>query len=103
MADFGHETHPVADRSHRCQHCIERIAPGTKHMRYVGVWQGDWQDWRMHEECLIASDHSRENMDSYDPLCDERHLRGVSCREMKIVRDDRNARKLLLAIAGVVV
>lgn len=88
MSDFGNVTSPVASKSHRCVHCIERIAPGTKHTRYVGVWGGDWQDWRMHDECLDASDRTRrENgLNHDDPLCEDGHLRGLSCREMDIRR-----------------
>lgn len=88
MSTFGNVTSPVADKSHRCIHCIERIAPGTKHIRYVGRWEGEWQEWRMHDECLDASDRThRENDLGYDdPLCVDGHLRGLSCREMDILR-----------------
>ena len=92
MSDFGNVRHVVAAKSHRCIHCIERIAPGTKHAHYVGVWERDWQDWRMHDECLDASDRTRREEDLHhdDPLCEYGHLRGLSCREMRIYRELRS-------------
>lgn len=78
----------VADISHRCVYCIERIAPGTKHNQYVGLWEGDFQNWRMHLECLDA--HSEQTDEG--EICDEAHLRGETCREKEIrdrIEEDR--------------
>lgn len=101
MSDFGNETRPVADKSHKCIWCVERIAPGTKHMRYVGIWEGDWQNWRMHVECLEAHERGEESWD--ETICNNRHLRGFSCREMDHVRRERDARKILEKVYGVLV
>lgn len=83
--NFGSESHPVAEKSHRCIWCVERIAPGTKHFKYVGIWQGDWQNWRMHNECLESHESARDYYQ--DEICNNRHRRGFSCYEMQITQE----------------
>lgn len=86
--DFQAPTRPVADKSYRCIYCIDRIAPGTKHFKFVGIYQGDWQNWRMHLECIKA--HEDNNYSSaYEDgeICPERHRRGFSCTEMSIAKE----------------
>lgn len=51
MSDFGDLTHPVARRSHLCEWCERTIEKGQRHCQYRGKWQGEWQNWRMHEDC----------------------------------------------------
>ncbi|TAK59531.1 hypothetical protein [Methylobacter sp.] len=81
-------TTPVATKSYRCVHCVERIAPGTKHVKVSGKWEGLWSDWRAHEECDDAIHRTMKDNDYLEEeLCPEKHIRGFSCREMTIVRD----------------
>lgn len=74
-ADFvDYRTVNRPTKAHRCVWCHETIAIGERHLRYVGVWQGDFQDWRVHLECepyLIHSDPS-------EGICEEKHRRGSS-------------------------
>ena len=83
MSDFNAERWPIARDSHRCVWCPERIAPGTRHLHYVGIWNGDWQNWRMHKECAFASGES-EDQDNDGELCNQGHPRGYTCRQTEI-------------------
>ena len=58
MTDFGELKHPVAAKDHRCGWCGQAIAKGEKHAHYVGKWEGEFQNWRMHAECYEAFDDS---------------------------------------------
>lgn len=51
MNDFGAMVRPIAAKQHSCWWCGRQIEKGEKHYHYSGMWQGDWQDWRMHNEC----------------------------------------------------
>ena len=48
---FNDVTLPVARKQHRCEWCGEAIEKGEKHAKYVGMFEGDFQSWRMHQEC----------------------------------------------------
>src|SRR5208282_3933714 len=65
VSDFGEVTHPVGRKEHRCEWCYGPIPKGEKHARFVGKWQGEFQDWRMHNECLDASEDTRD--DGFEP------------------------------------
>lgn len=55
---------PVARRDYRCIYCGQCIPKGEKHSKASGAWEGDFQDWRMHNECLKQHDEdSRDNQD----------------------------------------
>ena len=83
LNSFSCPTWPVASQSYKCAYCIDRIAPGTKHLHFKGVWEGDFQSWRMHLECEQAHGHNYTD----GAICEEgRHLRGFTCLEMAIVR-----------------
>lgn len=51
MSDFSTYRFPVARKEHKCEWCGEAIIIGEKHFQFTGVWEGDWQNWRMHTEC----------------------------------------------------
>ena len=54
MSDWG-ETRTVTGRKpHRCEACLYPIAVGEKHEYSIGVFDGEWQAWRMHLECFAA-------------------------------------------------
>ncbi len=54
MKVFNEVFWTVGRKPHRCEWCYQQIEKGEKHAHYVGVWQGAFQDWRMHEECHEA-------------------------------------------------
>jgi len=59
---FGDTKRPVAAKRHVCVWCSGPIPQGEKHVLYVGEWQGEFQNWRMHEECYQdASDNDYLN------------------------------------------
>lgn len=57
MGDFGNTFWPIAQKEHRCEWCYWPIQKGEKHALYKGMHEGDWQNWRMHEECLAEQQH----------------------------------------------
>ena len=79
MSDFGAMKSPRAAKQHPCTWCGEPILKGEIHKQYVGMYDGDWQNWRMHDDCLKACSREREHGDDY--LCDARHPRGKTCDE----------------------
>lgn len=55
MSTFNDITRPAARKLHRCEWCAEMIPTGEIHVKYVGEYDGDFQSWRMHDECYAAS------------------------------------------------
>lgn len=45
--------YPKARKDHKCLWCGEMILKGEIHTQFKGLWQGDWQNWRMHNECIV--------------------------------------------------
>lgn len=60
MSDFGRMENPTARKNYRCEWCYGPIPKGEKHRHYTGVWEDEWQDWRMHEECHADAEHAYE-------------------------------------------
>lgn len=56
MSDFGEGRHIVARKDHRCQGCLSKIPKGEMHYQFKGAYEGEWQNWRMHEECFADWD-----------------------------------------------
>ena len=53
--DFYDFRFPTAARPHKCEWCGETILAGEKHPQFVGKWEGEFQNWRMHWECYEAT------------------------------------------------
>ena len=70
MTDFGETRWPEAGKEHRCEWCGETILCLEKHAHYVGKWDGEFQNWRMHRECY--DDASDELEDGFMPYEHER-------------------------------
>jgi hypothetical protein len=51
MSDFGDGNWIKTRKPHRCEWCGQRIEVGANAYHYKGMYDGEWQDWRMHEEC----------------------------------------------------
>lgn len=51
MNDFGTASEPIARKPHKCEYCLGPIPKGEKHYHYSGMFDGEWQNWRMHAEC----------------------------------------------------
>jgi hypothetical protein len=63
---FGETTRPVGRKEHRCEFCYGPIPKGEKHPQFKGMWEGEWQNWRMHEECYRCYVNS-EPQDGFSP------------------------------------
>lgn len=81
MTDFSSDATVRARKPHRCLWCMDEIRVGERHHRAGGKWEGEWQDWRMHLECVEA--HHREDKESGGDgeVCNEGHQRGRTCHE----------------------
>jgi len=62
MSEFNATSTPVARKQYRCEWCLGPIPKGEKHKHYVGKFDGDFQNWRMHNECYESADLN----DSFD-------------------------------------
>lgn len=51
---------PKARKNYLCIYCGELILKGETHSKASGKWEGEFQSWRMHNECL--EQHDEENM-----------------------------------------
>ena len=72
MSDFGNYQYPKAAKDHRCEWCGETIPKGEVHAKYTGMWEGDFQNWRMHQECYDVSVLNDELIDGFAPYENER-------------------------------
>lgn len=87
MSDFSDSDTRTARKRHNCLYCMEWIEAGELHHRQGGKWEGEWQDWRMHLDCLQA--HYRESQDNpggYGEVCQDDHERGRTCNESEDLR-----------------
>jgi hypothetical protein len=65
MSDFGEPKKVVGRKDYRCAWCGQKIAKGEKHTHFVGMWDSEWQDWRMHSECDADSLKENEVTDGF--------------------------------------
>lgn len=72
MSDFDETTYPVAAKEHRCEWCGQMILQGEKHAHFVGKWDGEFQNWRMHLVCNADADENGEIQDGFMPYEHER-------------------------------
>jgi hypothetical protein len=77
MSDFGEGRTVRARKESTCQWCHDPIQVGEYHFRFVGKWQGDFQDWRMHSDCEDA--HQSETYEG--EICEDTHQRGRTCAD----------------------
>lgn len=82
MSDFGGGDSVKARKEHQCIWCLTPIVKDEIHYQFKGLWEGDWQNWRMHSECSEA--HSREA--DGGEIHDETHERGRTCSETEMSR-----------------
>jgi hypothetical protein len=75
MSDFGNTAKHKARKEHRCEWCGEVILKDTMFWQFTGRWEGEFQNWRMHEECYAASTKDRFTMeDGFEPFGQKRGL-----------------------------
>jgi hypothetical protein len=68
MSDFGEMKTVTGIKDYRCEWCGETIPTGERHDHYVGKWEGEFQNWRMHVECYEAtlSDDLQDGFSPYE-------------------------------------
>jgi hypothetical protein len=59
------DSRPTARKEHRCYLCELPIAIGEKHVQRVGVSFGQFDHFRMHEQCEAAT----QSWDQHDWEC----------------------------------
>ena len=67
MSDFGQTVEHAGRKDHRCEWCGENIPKGEIFAHFKGMWEGDFQNWRMHLECYSASSSSDYLTDGFTP------------------------------------
>jgi hypothetical protein len=67
MSDFGEMKTVTGKKDYRCEWCGETIPTGERHEHYVGKWEGEFQNWRMHVECYGAATLSDDLQDGFSP------------------------------------
>src|ERR1035437_6389755 len=83
MSDFINTTTPYGRKDYHCEWCGEKIPKGERHVHFVGIWEGDWQNWRMHDECHESPKQSDELSDGWEPYQHERPRKEDSCCSAK--------------------
>lgn len=80
MKNGFNEFHTVAKpkKDHPCAWCDERIKVGESHSKYVGHHNGDFQNWRVHEDCFEPMHEATERSMNRE-ICDCGHKRGAKC------------------------
>lgn len=99
---FGTRRNPIAQKRYNCVWCHESIEIGERHVQFVGKWEGEFQDFRMHGVCDEA--HGRETHDG--EICDQRHPMGRTCDEReaehrKLAKETNEVIEQLLRESGV--
>lgn len=78
MSDFGQYAYPRARKQHRCAWCGEGIPVGEKYVRYVGMWEDEFQNWAMHDECHADALHTDDLSDGFTMYDNERPVKVAS-------------------------
>lgn len=63
---------------HRCAWCPFPIEIGTTHLKFVGRWNNEFQNWRIHLECREPLEKSELHEDMGE-ICFGPHARGGKC------------------------
>ena len=72
MSDFGEGFWRVSRKDRRCEWCGQGIPKGERHYNYLGMWDGEWQNWRMHEECHEDYEINCDPFEGFSPFDNER-------------------------------
>jgi hypothetical protein len=59
-------------KQYRCEWCGGSISVKEKHAHFAGVWDGEWQNWRMHSECYNDASENGELSEGFTPYEHER-------------------------------
>lgn len=45
-------------KKYRCEYCFGPIPEGDRHCHFRSSWQGEWQNWRMPDECAAVYEYA---------------------------------------------
>lgn len=76
MSDFGEMKTVKVRKDCKCSWCGELILKGQSVSRFKGNWQGDWQNWKMHDECLDYYTKEDDMDEGFTPFHNERPKSG---------------------------
>lgn len=78
---------PVARKTYVCIWCGEEILPGEKHRKSVQIFEGEFQCWRAHLECIRMMDClDSEGFNFEDGFLPHEHRRGKKHEERVAAR-----------------
>lgn len=72
-----------------CCWCREDIPVGEPRVNYVGLWEGEFQNWHMHPECHSAYKREDDAGGGDGQIHNEKHPRGMACGEQQEIERDR--------------
>jgi hypothetical protein len=72
VSDFGGYTHPKGRKNYRCEWCGQIIPKGEAHYVFTGMWENEFQYWRMHDECKAGAELNGDMHDGFTPYEAER-------------------------------
>jgi hypothetical protein len=67
MPDFGQTFSPIAAKEHQCEWCYGPIPRFEKHKHFTGMFESEWQNWRMHDECYESALKDNYLHDGFTP------------------------------------
>lgn len=85
MSDFGDYLRPTARKTYYCEWCGQTIPAGERHHQFKGKWEGEWQNWRMHDECQAA--YEAEGAGEFYPGEQERPPHVPTAAEVRAERE----------------
>jgi len=71
-SDFGSTKHHAGRKNHTCEWCGQVIPKGEIFAHFTGMWDNEFQNWRMHEECYEVSKKDDSLQDGFMPYDNER-------------------------------
>jgi hypothetical protein len=66
------------NKSHACAWCHEEIKKGESHLQFMGYWESEFQNWRIHHDCKKPMSQSSPYSDTGE-ICSGPHGRGWEC------------------------
>lgn len=65
-------------KPHRCVWCHTEIKKFESHLQFVGHWEGEFQNWRVHIDCKKSMRETATYQDD-GAICPGPHWRGETC------------------------
>lgn len=100
MSWQGYRRVAKPNKAYPCAWCKGIIQAGEQHQRFVGTHEGDFQDWRVHDDCIPPMEKSWDLEHDW-AICLSKHNRGSSyCHDSHDYHDRREAESVEASLAG---